>query len=46
MFDTLVRKFLGPEFMTKIKKNLKDKGEVTKIVKDIEPGKKKKKKCC
>ena len=46
MFDTLVRKYLGPEFMAKINKTIKDKGEVKKIVKDIESEKKKKKKCC
>ena len=46
MFDNLVKKYLGPEFMAKINKTIKDRGEVAKIVRDIEGGKQKKKKCC
>ena len=43
MFSTLVKQYLGPEFMEKINKIREDKGEVQKIDKDQ---KKKKKKCC
>ena len=46
MFENLVKKYLGPEFMAKINKTLKDRGEIAKIVKDAEGDKKKKKKFC
>ena len=48
LFDTLVRKYLGPEFMENLNKMKKEKGEgeAGRITLDAKKQKKKKKKFC
>ena len=46
LFETLVRQYLGPEFLKKVNELKKDKGEVVKVTKDSYKKKKKKKKFC
>ena len=47
LFETLARKYLGPEFTQKVVEMQKDKGEVTKVtVENAKEDKKKKKGCC
>ena len=46
LFETLVRQYLGPEFLKKVNELKKDKGEVIKVTKDSSQTKKKKKKFC
>ena len=47
LFDTLVRKYLGPEFTKKVQEMKKDKGEVIKVTKSNGNEKdRKKKRCC
>lgn len=47
LFDTLARKYLGPEFAKKVEEMKKDKGEVIKVTNSkANETNKKKKKCC
>ncbi len=47
LFETLTRKYLGPEFTQKVVEMQKDKGEVKKVtVENAKEDKKKKKGCC
>ena len=47
LFETLTRKYLGPEFTQKVVEMQKDKGEATKVtVENAKEDKKKKKGCC
>ena len=46
LFDTLTRKYLGPEFTKKVQEMKKDKGEATKVTNSKEKENHKKKNCC
>ena len=46
LFDTLTRKFLGPEFTKKVQEMKSDKGEATKVTNSNGKENHKKKKCC
>ena len=46
LFDTLTRKYLGPEFTKKVQEMKKDKGEATKVTNSDGKSKHKKRKCC
>ena len=46
LFDTLIRKYLGPEFTKKVQEMKKDKGEVIKVTKSNGNEKDRKKKGC
>ena len=47
LFDKVVRRYLGPEFMKKVAEIQQEKGEVTKITKEtVKERPKDKKKCC
>ena len=46
LFETLIRQYLGPEFLKKVEEMKRDKGEVAKVTNSKDKGKHKKKKCC
>ena len=46
LFDTLVRHYLGPDFIKKVQEMKQDKGETTKITEKNTVEKQKTKKCC
>ena len=46
LFETLTRKYLGPDFIKKVQEMKQDKGETTKITKESTAKNLKNKKCC
>ena len=46
LFDALVRKYLGPEFIKKVEEMKIDKGEVKKVTQGKVKEEKKESKCC
>ena len=46
LFDTLIRRYLGPKFIKKVEEMKKDKGQLEKVTNSREKQKNKKSKCC